>query len=118
MQKLRKTPPKFRNETAERAFWQRNDSAAFIDWKRAHWTRFPNLRTSTRTISLRLPQSMLDELKALANQRDIPYQSLLKVFLAERIARERGTGAFRGEAGAGAGAGAVDVSGAVGLEIG
>jgi predicted DNA binding CopG/RHH family protein len=110
MKKPRKTPPKFRSEAAERAFWQRNDSAAFIDWKRAHFTRFPNLRTSTRTISLRLPESMLDELKALANQRDIPYQSLLKVFLAERIARERGAGAFRGEV--------AEVSGAVGVEIG
>ncbi len=112
MKKPRKTPPKFRSETAERAFWQRNDSPAFIDWKKAHWTRFPSLRASTRTISLRLPESMLDELKALANQRDVPYQSLLKVFLAERIARERGTGAFRGEVGP------AEVSGVVGVEIG
>ena len=111
VQKPRKTPPKYRSEAAERAFWQRNDSSAFVDWKQAHWTRFPNLRASTRTISLRLPASMLDELRALANQRDIPYQSLLKVFLAERIARERGTGAFRGEAGA------AEVSGVMGLEI-
>lgn len=101
MKKRAKIIPKFRSEAAERAFWQGNDSVDFIDWKRAQWTSFRNLRTSTRTISLRLPESMLDELKALANQRDVPYQSLLKVFLAERIARERGTGAFRGVAGAG-----------------
>lgn len=104
MKKPGKSRPKPGSEAAERAFWQRSDSVDFIDWKRAQWTRFPNLRTSTRTISLRLPASMLDELKVLANQRDVPYQSLLKVYLAERIARERGTGAFRagaGEAGIG-----------------
>lgn len=99
MKKPAKSRPRLRNEAAEREFWQRHDSVDFIDWKRAGWTRFPNLRTSTRTISLRLPESMLDELKALANQRDVPYQSLLKVFLAERIARERGGGAFRAGAG-------------------
>lgn len=88
------------SEAAEREFWQTHDSVDFVDWKGARWTRFPNLRTSTRTISLRLPESMLDELKTLANQRDVPYQSLLKVFLAERIARERG-GAFQAEVGSG-----------------
>lgn len=99
MKKPSKNRPKLANEAAERAFWQRSDSVDFLDWKRAQFTRFPNLRTSTRTISLRLPASMLDELKVLANQRDVPYQSLLKVFLAECIARERGTGAFRGVTG-------------------
>ena len=112
MKKLTKTTPKFRSEAVERTFWQRNDSVDFIDWKRAQWTSFQNLRTSTRTISLRLPESMLDELKALANQRDVPYQSLLKVFLAERIARERGTGAFRGIAGA------AGISESSGLDLG
>jgi predicted DNA binding CopG/RHH family protein len=101
MKKRGKRRPPHSSEAAESDFWQRHDSVDFIDWKRAQWTRFPNLRTSTRTISLRLPESMLDELKALANQRDIPYQSLLKVFLAERIARERGTGAFRAGIGEG-----------------
>lgn len=100
MKKPGKSRPKLASEAAERAFWQRSDSVDFVDWKRAQFTRFPNLRTSTRTISLRLPASMLDELKVMANQRDVPYQSLLKVFLAERIARERGADAFRGTTGA------------------
>lgn len=111
MKKPGKSRPKLGSEAAERAFWQRRDSVDFVDWKRAQFTRFPNLRTSTRTISLRLPASMLDELKVLANQKDVPYQSLLKVYLAECIARERGTGAFRGgtgEAGI-SDAGAVDL---------
>jgi len=99
MKKPGKTRPKLSSEAAERAFWQRSDSVDFIDWKRAQFTRFPSLRASTRTISLRLPSAMLDELKVLANQRDVPYQSLLKVYLAECIARERGTGAFRGVTG-------------------
>lgn len=112
MKKPAKSRPRLSNEAAEREFWQRHDSPAFVDWKRAAWTRFPNLRTSTRTISLRLPESMLDELKALANQRDVPYQSLLKVFLAERIARERGSGAFR----AGVGEDGIGEAGGLDLE--
>lgn len=92
----RKTIPRFRSEKAERTFWQAHDSVDYLDWKQAKWMLFPNLRTSTRTISLRMPASLLDELKVLANQRDVPYQSLMKIFLAERVARERGTGAFRG----------------------
>jgi len=60
-----------------------------IDWNKAERTVFPNLKPTTTTISLRLPAGLLDELKSLANQRDVPYQSLLKVFLAERIANER-----------------------------
>ena len=82
--------PRLADEAAERAYWRKTDSAAALDWSGARWTRFPNLRASTRTISLRLPESMLEELKRLANQRDVPYQSLLKVFLAERLERERG----------------------------
>jgi len=79
----------FKSEAAERAFWQETDTADFVDWSKAKRVRFPNLKPSTATISLRLPESMLEELKVLANQRDVPYQSLLKVFLAERIAAER-----------------------------
>ena len=81
--------PPFENEEAERAFWQETDTADYVDWSTAKPVRFPNLKPSTATISLRLPESMLEELKTLANQRDVPYQSLLKVFLAERIAAER-----------------------------
>lgn len=81
--------PKFRSEAEEREFWETHDSVDYIDWSQARVVRFPNLQPSTATISLRLPQGMLDELKVLANQRDVPYQSLLKVFLAERLERER-----------------------------
>lgn len=86
----RKPPvPRFRSEAEERAFWQENDPADFIDWSEAERMRLPDLKPSTATISLRLPEGMLQELKVLANQRDVPYQSLLKVFLAERLAAER-----------------------------
>jgi len=81
--------PQFESEEAERVFWQETDTAGYVDWSKAKRVRFPNLKPSTATISLRLPESMLEELKVLANQRDVPYQSLLKVFLAERIAAER-----------------------------
>ena len=82
--------PAFRSEDEEREFWATADSTEYFDWSRARRAVFPNLKPSTATISLRLPQGMLDELKVLANQRDVPYQSLLKVFLSERIAAERG----------------------------
>jgi len=81
--------PRFRSEAKEREFWQEHDSAEYIDWSRAKTVVLPSLKPSTATISLRLPEGMLDELKVLANQRDVPYQSLLKVFLAERLAAER-----------------------------
>lgn len=81
--------PRFRSEAEERAFWQEHDSVDYIDWSVAERVRLPNLKPSTATISLRLPEGMLEELKVLANQRDVPYQSLLKVFLAERLATER-----------------------------
>lgn len=81
--------PRFKSEAEERAFWETHDSVDYVDWSTARVVRFPNLQPSTTTISLRLPQGMLDELKVLANQRDVPYQSLLKVFLAERLVRER-----------------------------
>ena len=81
--------PRFATEAEERAFWEEADSADYVDWSAAERVRLPNLKPSTATISLRLPESMLEELKVLANQRDVPYQSLLKVFLAERLAAER-----------------------------
>jgi predicted DNA binding CopG/RHH family protein len=88
-QKRLKPIPSFRSEDAEREFWATADSTDYFDWSKARRATFPNLKPSTATISLRLPQGMLDELKVLANQRDVPYQSLLKVFLSERITAER-----------------------------
>jgi uncharacterized DUF497 family protein len=85
----KKQIPEFRSEEDERSFWANHDSTEFIDWQAAQRRRFPNLKPSLRTISLRLPVSMIEDLKALANKRDVPYQSLLKVFLAERLERER-----------------------------
>lgn len=87
--KALKAIPSFRSEEAEREFWATADSTEYFDWSTARHAVFPNLKPSTATISLRLPQGMLDDLKVLANQRDVPYQSLLKVFLAERISVER-----------------------------
>ena len=89
MSRKKKRIPKFKSEDAERKFWSRQDSTAFVDWKRAKRLTLPRLKPSVKTISLRLPQSMLDELKRLAHKRDVPYQSLLKIFLAERIEQER-----------------------------
>jgi predicted DNA binding CopG/RHH family protein len=80
--------PKHRDEDAERAFWTKEDSTAYVDWSKAKRGAFPDLKPSLKTISLRLPEMMLAELKALANKRDVPYQSLLKMYLAERIAAE------------------------------
>jgi predicted DNA binding CopG/RHH family protein len=81
--------PRFKSEDQEREFWAEHDVVDYFDWDRAVPGSFPALKPSTTTISVRLPEAMLEELKALANERDVPYQSLLKVFLAERIARER-----------------------------
>ena len=89
--RTKKPIPRFRSEAEERTFWAEHDSTEYIDWSQAKVARFPNLQPSTATISLRLPQGMLDDLKTLANQQDVPYQSLLKVFLAERLRRERRT---------------------------
>ncbi len=82
-------PPRFRTEDRERKFWAEHDVVDYFDWDKAVRGSFPALKPSTTTISVRLPAGMLEELKALANEQDVPYQSLLKVFLAERIARER-----------------------------
>jgi predicted DNA binding CopG/RHH family protein len=80
--------PEFKSEDEEREFWATHDSAEYVDWRQAKRVIFPNLKPSTRTISVRMPESMLDELKLLANKRDVPYQSLIKVFLRERIDAE------------------------------
>jgi predicted DNA binding CopG/RHH family protein len=85
----KKQIPEFRSEDNERKFWSTHDSTGFIDWEGARRRKFPNLKPTLRTISLRLPVSMIEDLKVLANKRDVPYQSLLKVFLAERLKQER-----------------------------
>ena len=84
-----KALPVFKSEDEERGFWSTHDSMDYVDWNKAERVTFPNLKPSVRTISLRLPVSMIVSLKVLANKRDIPYQSLLKVFLAERLKHEQ-----------------------------
>jgi predicted DNA binding CopG/RHH family protein len=88
MPTTKKKIPEFRTEDDERNFWAKHDSTGLIDWRTAERRRFPNLKPTLRTISLRLPVSMIEDLKVLANKRDVPYQSLLKVFLAERLEKE------------------------------
>ena len=80
--------PNFASEDEERDFWANHDSTEFVDWTSARRLTLSNLKPSTKTISIRLPESLLDELKLLANRRDVPYQSLLNVFLAERVDKE------------------------------
>ena len=87
-----KKVPQFKSEQEEREFWGTADSSEYVDWDSARRLVLPNLKPTQKTISLRLPAMMLAELKRLANKRDVPYQSLLKVFLAERLDEEiRGT---------------------------
>ena len=88
MVKRAKKIPKHESEDQERDFWSRSDSTEYIDWSEARPLVLPNLKPSLKTISLRLPEHMLAELKVLANKRDMPYQSLLKLFLAERLEKE------------------------------
>ena len=85
---MKKKIPKFKNEIEERLFWQKHDSSEYIDWSDAENVVMPKLKPSTRSISIRLPESMIEELKVLANKRDVPYQSLLKIFISERIDAE------------------------------
>ena len=87
--KTLKPVPRFRSDEEAGEFWMTHDTTEYLDWSKAQRVRLPKLRPSTATISLRLPQMLLDELRILANQRDVPYQSLLKVYLAERVAAER-----------------------------
>ena len=89
----RKKPiPKFESEDQEREFWASHDSTEYIVWKGVARVTFANLKPSTKTISIRLPESLLERLKLLANQRDVPYQSLMKIFLAERVDEESRSG--------------------------
>ena len=85
MTRPRKTVPKFKSKSEERAFWEREDSAASLDWSRAEHVRLPNLQPSTKSISLRLPVSLLEDIKIAAHKRDVPYQSLIKMWLAEKV---------------------------------
>ena len=84
MKKKLKTIPKFKTEAEERVFWESHDSTEYLDWSQAKNTRFPNVKPSTQSISLRLPLSLLEKIKVEANRRDVPYQSLIKVWLGEK----------------------------------
>jgi predicted DNA binding CopG/RHH family protein len=86
-----KAVPTFSAEREEREYWETHDAGQVVDWSTARHVVFPNLKASTETISLRLPTALLSDLKVLANKRDVPYQSLLKVYLAERVTRETST---------------------------
>jgi predicted DNA binding CopG/RHH family protein len=81
----RKKIPEFKTEAEERAFWESHDSTEYIDWDKAQPVSFPNLKLSTKTISLRLPEGLLDRIKIEANKRDVPYQSLIKAWLSEDV---------------------------------
>lgn len=87
MSKQSKPLPRFKTEVEERAFWEAKarDSTEYLDWAKAQRAVLPNLKPSTKTISLRLPQHLLDSIKAAANARDVPYQSLIKVWLQEKV---------------------------------
>jgi predicted DNA binding CopG/RHH family protein len=84
----KKTIPVFKDEDEERAFWEKEDITDYVDWSKAKKATFSNLKPSTKTISLRLPEFLLDELKILAHKRDVPYQSLIKMFLKDRVNQE------------------------------
>ena len=85
---MKKVSLRFKSEEQEREFWARHDSTEFVDWRKGKRVVLPKLKPSSQTISLRLPKPMLERLKLLANKRDVPYQSLLKMFLAERLKAE------------------------------
>jgi len=84
MKKLRPIPT-FKSEAQERKFWETHDTTDYLDWSKAERVRFPNLKPSTTTISIRLPLGLLEQIKIAANKRDVPYQSLIKMWLAEKV---------------------------------
>ncbi len=86
-----KTVPKFTTEAEERLFWEKHDSSEYMDWSQAQPVAMPNLKPSTKTISLRLPEGLLDSIKIEANKRDMPYQSLIKTWLADDVKQSRNT---------------------------
>jgi predicted DNA binding CopG/RHH family protein len=85
MSKQMKPIPKFKNEAEERKFWESHDSTAYLDWSKAERVRLPNLKPTSTAISLRLPNGLLERIKIAANKRDVPYQSLIKTWLAEKL---------------------------------
>ena len=85
MSRKRKPLPSFKSEAEERAFWETHDSTEYVDWGRAERVRLPSLKPSTKAISLRLPLDLLERIKVAANKRDVPYQSLIKVWLSEKL---------------------------------
>jgi predicted DNA binding CopG/RHH family protein len=87
MAKQRKPAPGFPDEAKERRYWETHDSADHIDWSKAKRARFPNLKPTTTAISLRLPVGLLEQIKVAANKRDVPYQSLIKAWLSEKVSR-------------------------------
>lgn len=87
MKKQPKTPRRFATETEERRYWERHDSVDHVDWSKAKRGRFPNLKPTTTAISLRLPITLLEQIKVAANKRDVPYQSLIKAWLSEKVGR-------------------------------
>ena len=94
MKRAFKPIPSFKTEAEERAFWETHDSTKYVNWSIAQRVRFPNLKPSTQAISLRLPVSLLEQIKVEANRRDVPYQSLIKVWLVEKA--EQGQGVAHG----------------------
>lgn len=88
MNKKLKPIPRFKSEDAEREFWAKADTSAYFDWDKAESVIFPNLKPTTKSISLRLPDYLLSRIKEIANSRDVPYQSLMKMFLADRVEKE------------------------------
>lgn len=85
MSRIRKSMPQFATEAEERAFWESHDSADHVDWSKARTVRLPNLKPSSTSISLRLPNALLERIKVAAGKRDVPYQSLIKIWLAEKV---------------------------------
>jgi len=92
MSRLAKDIPQFGSEAEERAFWERQDSSEHLDWSKAENIRLPNLKPSSTSISLRLPNSLLEQIKTAAGKRDVPYQSLIKIWLAEKLEASRRQG--------------------------
>ncbi len=88
MSKKLKPVPEFISEQEEQSFWESHDSSEYVDWSKARRVRMPNLKPSTRSISIRLPEDLLEKIKVEANRRDVPYQSLIKIWLRERTDRK------------------------------
>ena len=89
MTNMKKKIPEFKSEAEEFEFWSKADSTQYLDWSQAKPAKFPKLKPTLRTVSVRLPVAMIEDLKVMANQRDVPYQSLMKMFLADRLELER-----------------------------